>query len=378
MATETQTSTIPMPTNGSAKPAPELTFLNRMASIPLISSSLQTIDDTLASNTYTKASYSTAKDISVSAYKYAEPIQVRLQVTLAPLFVRADGYANKAADIVESRYPYPFKASPEEVVTYVRERRDSAVSVANKTLDERVKSPAYNVAQGIDHRFAPIVDYLEVAVHRFNGSAEAGPSTPPDAKYQYQRALALSRTLKDNVYVYSNDQLKHVQAQSVLVQRATETTQAISILASSSLQSAQTRIQALSDTMLVELQKIQAQTHALSASVSSSVTASAADLQASVKSRTQIPPHLQEVIHDFQTGLSSTIAEFQGIVTAKDVPVQDKVARIGTEVRERVGPLLENIQKRISDVIGGQKKPTVNGVNGNGNGNGVANGHASE
>jgi hypothetical protein len=59
------------------------------------------------------------------------------------------------------------------------------------------------------------MDYFEGAVTRLN--AEAGPSTPTDSKYQYQRALAISKNLKDNLYVYSNEQLKQIQAQSVLV-----------------------------------------------------------------------------------------------------------------------------------------------------------------
>jgi hypothetical protein len=52
-------------------------------------------------------------------------------------------------------------------------------------------------------------------VGRF-GTSEAGPSTPSDAQYQYQRALALSKTLGENLYEYSNEQLKHIQTQSAL------------------------------------------------------------------------------------------------------------------------------------------------------------------
>jgi hypothetical protein len=84
---------------------------------------------------YTRSPYSTAKGLSTTAYKYAEPLQVRL----APLIIQADGYANKAVDVVQSRYPYPFTAKPEEVAM-----------LASKTIDEKVKTPAYNVAQGID------------------------------------------------------------------------------------------------------------------------------------------------------------------------------------------------------------------------------------
>jgi ABC-type arginine/histidine transport system permease subunit len=57
---------------------------------------------------------------------------------------------------------------------------------------------------------------MEGAVGRL-GTSEAGPSTPTDAQYQYQRALALPKALGENLYEYSNEQLKHLQAQSVLV-----------------------------------------------------------------------------------------------------------------------------------------------------------------
>jgi len=89
----------------------------------MISSSLETINGALLSNTYTRSPYSTAKGLSTTAYKYTEPLQVRL----APLILQADGYANKAVDVVQSRYPYPFNAKPEEVAQL-----------------------ASNVAQGID------------------------------------------------------------------------------------------------------------------------------------------------------------------------------------------------------------------------------------
>jgi hypothetical protein len=158
-ATQSQTSTVQLP---SSRPcAPEITVLSRVASIPMISSSLATLNDTLIANAFTRSPYSTAKGLSSTAYNLTEPIQIRL----APLIVRCDDYANKAVDVVESRYPYPFQAKPEEVVRlvrersesagkYVRERRESVVLVANETIDKRVKLPAVNVAQGIDQVFS--------------------------------------------------------------------------------------------------------------------------------------------------------------------------------------------------------------------------------
>jgi len=242
------------------------------------------------------------------------------------LIIHADGFANKAVDAVQSRYPYPFTARPEEVAL-----------LASKTIDERVKTPAYNVAQGIDQRFAPIVDYMQVAVTRLNSNSEAGPSNPPDAKYQYQRALALSKSFFD----YSNDQVKQLQAQSAILQRATETAQSITQLASSSITHASTRIHSLSDTMLVELQKLQTSTTFLSASLQSQ----ASQLQ------TQIPPQVQQTYAELCKSLSSAVTDFHAIVTTKDLPLQDKVGRVGHEVQERVAPLLESFKKGISDLL---------------------------
>jgi hypothetical protein len=135
MSATTATVPAPPPTDIPAVPAPGFTILTRVAAIPMISSSLETINGVLLSNNYTRSPYCTAKDLSSTAYKYTEPLQIKL----APLIIQADGFANKAVDVVQSKYPYPFTARPEEVAM-----------LASKTIDERVKAPAYNVAQGID------------------------------------------------------------------------------------------------------------------------------------------------------------------------------------------------------------------------------------
>jgi len=136
-STETQTAT-----TEQAHP-PAIKIFTRFASIPIISSSLGTINDALANNAYTRQPYAHAKGLSSTAYKLTEPLQVRL----APLIVPLDGIANKAVDVVEARYPYPFKAQPEDVASYVRERKDSTISGVNKAI----KTPALSVAQTVDH-----------------------------------------------------------------------------------------------------------------------------------------------------------------------------------------------------------------------------------
>lgn len=125
---------------------PEITVLTRVASIPIIASSLGQIHSTLSSNLLTRSPYHAAQVITQTAYNFSQPIQIRL----APLIVSADGYANKGLDVIQQKYPYPFEVKPEEVASYVRERRDSVVSTANERFDKNVRSPAVGVAEGID------------------------------------------------------------------------------------------------------------------------------------------------------------------------------------------------------------------------------------
>lgn len=278
MATETQ----------SAPATPELTSLNRVVQIPIVNDSLSAVHATLISNPLTRSPYNTAQALSSTALRYSEPFASKL----APIIVRADGYANKGLDVVESRYPYPFTVQSEDIIKALKDSSDYARGVANKTLDERVRTPAYSAAQGIDQvrtplfpsfgpilpilsqkRLAPVVDYLVSRLGTQTQTQEGESQT--ESKYQYQRAYALSRDLKDQILDYSNAQLHQLQNSSVLVyvyaltvvpsffliptfsQRATETAKSIQNLASTGVVAAQAKVSTLSDTMVNELQKVQ-------------------------------------------------------------------------------------------------------------------------
>ncbi|EKM75340.1 hypothetical protein AGABI1DRAFT_132361 [Agaricus bisporus var. burnettii JB137-S8] len=320
---------------------PQITVLTRVASIPLVLSSLEALDQTLSSNAYTRSVYPTAKGISSTAYKYTEPIQLRL----APIITRADSYANKAVDFVEARYPYPFKAKPEEVTEYVRERRQSV----DKSFDENVKSPALHAAAGIDQRFAPIVDYLERAISSMKSPDGPGPSAPA-AKYQYQRALSLTR----QAYGYSNEQIKQIHAHSMILQRATEVAHSISTSASSSISHVQARVHSLSDTMVAELHKLQASTVSLSTSLQSNSAIASA-----VHSR--LPSHVQQAFTEVSHSISSAASDLSSVVKAKDIPLQEKVSKIGSEVRERILPLLGRVTVAVADATHLKAHVTENG-----------------
>lgn len=142
MATETQ----------SAPAAPELKTFNRVASIPLVNDTFLAVHSSLISNPLTRSPYTTAQAISLSALRASEPIATKL----APIIVRADGFALKGLDAVESRYPYAFTVQSEDILKALKERSEYAREVANKTLDERVRTPAYSAAQGIDQVRTPL------------------------------------------------------------------------------------------------------------------------------------------------------------------------------------------------------------------------------
>ncbi|KAI0252526.1 hypothetical protein BJV78DRAFT_1124606 [Lactifluus subvellereus] len=303
----TQTQSVPV--------APELTVINRVASIPLVSDTFSAVHSSLISNRLTRSPYTTAQAISSSALRYSEPIAAKL----APIIVRADDFANKGLDAVESRYPYPFTVQSEDLLRALKERSEYARDVTNKTIDERVRNPAYTAVQGIDQRFAPVIDYLVARLGTQESPSQA------ESKYQYQRAYALSRDLKDLILDYSNTHLHQLQSSSVLVQRATETAKSIQNLASSSVVAAQAKVSTLSDTMVAELQKIQTATAAL-------------------------PANLQASFKPVQEGIANTIANLSTVIKS-DLPLNEKVGKLRTTVQDHVTPVLDTAAVRLQDAI---------------------------
>jgi hypothetical protein len=125
----------------SATPVPELTSLNRLTAIPLI----HELHETLSAYPLINRPYNVAQSLSSSALYYCGPIVGRL----SPIIVRADGIANKGLDAVESRYPSTFTVHKEDLFKYARD-------VTNKTIDERVRDPAYTAVQGLDQVCKPL------------------------------------------------------------------------------------------------------------------------------------------------------------------------------------------------------------------------------
>ncbi|KAJ7656282.1 hypothetical protein DFH06DRAFT_991909 [Mycena polygramma] len=332
---KTSSSSAPSSSPSSASSsAPELTIFSRVAGIPLVACAINVVNDSLAKNRLTSYPYSTAKDLSVSAYQLSAPLQVRI----APLLTTGDLYANKGLDLVQSNFPSAFETKPEDITTFVHERRQSAVdfvavrrSNANKAIDENVKKPAINVACEVDKRFAPFVDYLEsTAATRLNTS-----TAPADTQYQYQRVFYLSKNVTEQAYAYSH--------QTALVQRASQSVDTITAMTSS----ANARIHALSDALICELQHL----------------------------RTSLGEGAGAASHE----LGDTISALRDIVKTPNLSVNDKVVRISDECQFRARPVLARIQSEVEtrarpilDRFPGATRsaPTTPTTNGNANGNG--------
>lgn len=97
--------------------------------------------------------------------------------------------------------------------------------------------------------------------------------------------------------------------------------------------------------MLSELQKLQKQTSALSASVQSTVQSSKSQLQ------TQLGPQITQTYSEISSVLSATISDLNEILRKKDTPLPEKVGLVGREVRERVSPVLDTIRKGLSEIL---------------------------
>lgn len=208
-------------------------------------------------------------------------------------------------------------------------------------------------------------------IHSTTGApSESSTSEPP--KYQYQRALSLSKGLGDQVYTYSTEQINQLKAQNVLVQRASDAAQRVSAVASTSYGAAQDKVHTLSDVMLQELHKVQVSTFFTIRDL--------IPIRSTQASTSTLPATVQSSFHDISTHLSNTITELSGILTSPE-PFPDRMHKVRDTVQERVQPLLEASAARVQEILdslrgkaGEKVEQTQNAANGDANGE--VNGHA--
>ncbi|KAH7345145.1 hypothetical protein B0J17DRAFT_638565 [Rhizoctonia solani] len=331
---ETQTAT-------PAEP-PHLTSVDRVGKIPVVNDTLATINSILSQNAYSKGLYSTAQAYSERAYNLSQPVQTRL----APVIGRVDGYANKGLDVLESRWPYPFHVTTEEVVGTLRQGPDAAydlaatyANAATKVYEDRVKTPAYVLVSKVDSTLlAPIVDRFEVVVNKFHKDVPSSPSSASSSssdsegasERQYARAYRLSLDLKDQIIVISSEQLKQLQQNNIYIQRATESLYNLTNGITNLSHGSSSRAHHLAQSVLAELESIQHM----------------------VQSRKEALPGQYATLKE---AVGATLSEVRGIVHEADVPVGEKAVKVRDVVIARVQPVLHQVVEEGKKLIGRAK-----------------------
>ncbi|CAE6520554.1 unnamed protein product [Rhizoctonia solani] len=331
---ETQTAT-------PAEP-PHLSSVDRVGKIPVVNDTLATINSILSQNAYSKSLYSTAQAYSERAYNISQPVQVRL----APVIGRVDGYANKGLDVLESRWPYPFHATTEEVIGTLRQGPDAAyglaatyANAATKAYEDRVKTPAYVLVSKVDSTLlTPIVDRFEVVVSKFHKDVPSSPSSASSSssdsegasERQYVRAYRLSLDLKDQIIVISSEQLHQLQQNNIYIQRATESLYNLTNGITNLSHQSSSRAHHLAQSVLAELESIQNM----------------------VQSRKEALPGQYAALKEV---VGTTLSEVRGIIHETDVPVAEKAVKVRDAVISHVQPVLQQVIEEGKKLVGRAK-----------------------
>ena len=78
------------------------------------------------------------------------------------------------------------------------------------------------------------------------------------------------------------------------------------------------------------------------------------------------------------TRLTAAVSELSSIISTKDLPLQEKVTRVGKEVREQISPLLETVRKGLSDILTSGKAEASAATQSSGSAVGNGNGRTQE
>lgn len=327
------------------QPAQSLTFPSRVLGIPLVSHGLDTLHSTLSSSPYTKGVYQTGSGLAQSAYDTATRVTVASPVypRLQPVITAADGYANKGLDTIQSRFPYPFETAPEKVYSDLKKAPEDAKSVAIKTIDERITTPAYGLAKGVDSRLAPLVDLLESILTKLHASPPHSPSPSTSAasetigdKAQVTRAKELVFGATDHIIELTTEQAKALREQNVYIHRAAEQAASINAHLSAHYQNAQAGVSVYKGKGVELGKEAQAKVYALSQSM-------VAELEKVQNTTASLPAQIQTTFKPLTEEIGATLTEMKTVLTSQEegLGVGEKAGKIGHVIKERIGPIVE-------------------------------------
>lgn len=327
------------------QPPPAYNFPSRVMSIPLVSHSIDTIQRTLSNSPYTKGVYETGTGLAQSAYDTATRVTVSSPVypRIQPVLTAADGYATKGLETIHSKFPYPFESTPDQVYNDLKKAPEDAKNVAYKTIDERIKTPAYGLAKGVDSRLAPLVDLLESILTKLHAAPPHSPvastSTSSDVtseKAQVTRAKELVFGAKDHIIELTTEQAKALKDQNVYIQRAAEQAASINATLASHYQNAQAGVSAYKGKGVELGKEAQSKVYALSQSVIS-------ELEKVQNTTASLPAQIQTTFKPLTDEVTSTLTEMKAVLTSQEegLSVGEKAGKLGGVIKERIGPIVE-------------------------------------
>ena len=106
---------------------------------------------------YTQRIYLTSTLLAYSVYNTAAhvPAPVYTHPKAQAYLVLADSYVAKGLDAVEAKIPSLFHLTPEMVYNDLKWAPEQAKEAASKTINEKIKAPAYCLAAAADQVSMP-------------------------------------------------------------------------------------------------------------------------------------------------------------------------------------------------------------------------------
>ncbi|KZT60981.1 hypothetical protein CALCODRAFT_491930 [Calocera cornea HHB12733] len=326
---------------------PEVKSLHRLASVPIVHDSIASIDALLTRYSATNTVKVWAQAWGEQAYKISEPYGARL----APVIVSADGMANQGLDVLQRHFPYPFIAPTDEIITKVRAPADQAYSTATayvgagqKAVSDNVIAPALGAAEEVDKSLSPYLDSFEARVRPYVPARDTTNGAEDHSKPTRVRAYELTLDARARAISLSQEQFHHLQQQSVLLQRASETVASLT-------SAAKEQSQALVAQLLATLDSVQQGT-------------------------AKLPGEVQHALQPFSDKLGETYSHMLD-VSHEQIPLGEKTRKLAGAAQEGLGEVLGLAAEKVQQLVGWAKlegtkaKEQANGKAGDGV-NGVA------
>ncbi|KZO94249.1 hypothetical protein CALVIDRAFT_484677 [Calocera viscosa TUFC12733] len=316
---------------------PEVKSLHRLASVPIVHDSIASIDALLTRYSATNTVKIWAQAWGEQAYKISEPYGARL----APVIVSADGMANQGLDVLQRRFPYPFIAPTDEILTKVRAPADHAYTAAagyvgagQKAVSDNVIAPALGAAEGVDKSLSPYLDSFEARVRPYVPARDASNGAEDHSKRTAVRAYELTLDARARAISLSQEQFQHLQQQSVLLQRASDTVAHLTV-------AAKEQSQALVAQLLATLDSVQQGTAAL-------------------------PGEVQHALQPFSDRLGETYSQMLA-VSHEQIPLGEKTKKLAGKAQEGLAEVLNLAAEKVQQLVGwaklegSKKKEQANG-----------------